>query len=344
MERRVKVWDLGVRLGHWLMGGLVLGAFLTSGEDEATPLHARLGLALLGLVVFRVAWGFVGSTHARFRDFVRKPGEVLAYAREYVRGRPGRHLGHNPLGAMMVLALLGTLAVVIATGVVTYLGPEWGGPLASVLTKRSAHAVKEVHEAAAWVLPWLVGFHVAGVLLSSVLEKQNLVRGMITGWKRADAVQVPSQEPAFVARAAGFVAAVVLAAAAVRLVWRVFPVGEAEAAAPQAALAAQYGQEARATDARFTADASRGKALYFEDHPKDGKPLSCATCHTTDARAAGQSPAGKLIEPLAPAANPERFSDRAKADKWFDRNCKQVLGRPCTPAEKADFVSYLSSL
>lgn len=340
--QRVKVWDLAVRLGHWLIAALVLGAFLTSEEDESTPLHVRLGLAVLGLVVFRVVWGFVGSTHARFRDFVRAPRDVLAYAREYVRGRAGHHVGHNPLGGAMVVALLGTLVVVTVTGVITYLGPEWGGPLDGVLTKQGAHAVKEVHEAAAWALPVLVAFHVLGVLLSSFLEKQNLVKGMFTGWKRGDASAV--EEPSFAARAAGFVAAVALGIGVVLLVWKVMPVGEAEAGAPRPALAAEYLAEARASDAAFAPDAARGKALYFSEHPKNGEQVSCASCHTPDARAQGRSPAGKRIEPLAPSVNPERFADRAKADKWFDRNCKQVLGRLCTPAEKADFVAWVSSL
>lgn len=340
--QRVKVWDLAVRLGHWLMAALVLGAFLTSEEDESTPLHVRFGLAILGLVVFRVAWGFFGSAHARFRDFVRSPREVLAYAREYVRGRAGHFVGHNPLGGAMVVALLATLAVVTLTGVLNYLGPEWGGPLDGVLTKQAAHAVKEVHEAAAWTLPVLVAFHVLGVVLSSLLEKQNLVKGMITGWKRGDVA--PVAEPSLAARALGFVAAVGLGVGVVLLVWKVMPVAEAEAAAPRPGLAAEYLAEARASDGAFAPDAARGKALYFSEHPKDGKPVSCASCHTPDARAEGRSPAGKRIEPLAPSVNPERFADRAKADKWFDRNCKQVLGRLCTPAEKADFLAYLTSL
>lgn len=340
--QRVKVWDPAVRLGHWLMAALVLGAFLTSEDDESTPLHVRLGLALLGLVVFRVAWGFLGSAPARFRDFVRSPRAVLAYAREVVRGRVGHHLGHNPLGGAMVVALLATLAVVTVTGVVNYLGPEWGGPLDGLLTKQGAHAVKEVHEAAAWTLPVLVVFHVLGVVLSSLLEKQNLVKGMITGWKRGEAG--PVVEPSRAARALGFVAALALGAGVVLLVWKVMPIGEAEAAAPRSELASEYLAEARGADAAFAPDAARGKALYFSEHPKNGEQVSCATCHTPDARSQGRSPAGKRIEPLAPSVNPERFADRAKADKWFDRNCKQVLGRLCTPAEKADFLAYLTSL
>lgn len=341
MKREVKVWDLAVRLGHWAMAALILGAFLTSDEDSLTPLHTRLGLALLGIVVFRLVWGFVGSRHARFKDFVRPPQDVLAYAKDYARGRPGAHLGHNPLGGAMVVAMLGTLLVVIATGVITYLGPEWDGPLAAVLTKRSAHAVKEVHEATAFMLPFMVFFHVAGVVLSSLLEKQNLVLGMITGRKRAPEEGPRVGEPRAAARVIGFVAAIGMAAAVVLGVLRLFPIGEAEAGAPQPALMDQYRQEARKADASYVADPGRGKALYFAEYDRDGVKTSCATCHTDDARRPGKSPVGKLIDPLAPVANPDRFTERKKADRWFDRNCKQVLDRPCTAAEKADFLAYL---
>lgn len=341
MDRKVKVWDLAVRLGHWMMGALVLGAFLTAEDDDTIPLHTRLGLALLGIIVFRLVWGFVGSTQARFKSFVRSPREVLAYAKAYVRGRPGAHLGHNPLGGVMVVALLGTLLVITLTGIVTFLGPEWDGPLSGVLGKSGAHAVKEVHEAAAGLLLGLVGFHVAGVLLSSFLEKQNLVAGMVTGRKHAPPESEPPKEPSLGARVAGFIAAAGLGAAVVLLILRLFPLGEAEAATAQTQLIDQYQQEARAQDPGHTADPARGKALYFARHDKGGEKTSCATCHAEDPRAQGRSPAGKRIDPLAPGANPERFTDRKKADRWFDRNCKQVMGRPCTPGEKADLIAWL---
>jgi cytochrome b len=343
MEKQtVKVWDLAVRVGHLAMGVLVLGAFLTAEDDGRTPLHTRLGLALLGVVLFRLVWGFVGSRHARFADFVRSPREVKAYLRQYVQGRPGAHLGHNPLGGVMVVALLTTLAVVTLTGLVIAMGPEWDGPLAGLLTKGSASAVKEVHEVSAWLLPVLVAFHVAGVTLSSFLEKQNLLAGMVTGYKRAPE-GLPAAEPSRWARTLGFVAAAGLSAGAVLALWKVLPVGTAEAATP-APLAAEYLAEARAATPGFTPDVARGKALYVEEHVVSGAPTSCATCHTSDPRSPGKSPVGKRIDALSPSVNPDRFTDRKKADRWFDRNCKQVLSRPCTPAEKSDFVAYVTSL
>lgn len=342
--KRVKVWDIAVRLTHVALGCLVLGAFLTSEEDDTVPLHTRLGLVLLGVVLFRLVWGFVGSRHARFKDFVKSPREVLAAARAMVRGKPETHLGHNPVGGVMVVALLATLFTIAATGIVVAMGPEWNGALTGVLSKSSAHAVKELHEGAAGLLLVMVAFHVTGVVVSSLLEKQNLVKGMVTGYKRApDAL-----EPVSIAassRAVGFVAALAFSVGAVFLVWKLLPVGTAEAAPPASAVLSQYEARAHQEDPSFKGfDASRGRALYSEEHPGKNGNVSCVTCHTEDARREGRSPVGKIIEPLAPSANPQRFTDIAKADKWFDRNCKQVLGRTCTARERGDFLTYLFTM
>lgn len=335
---KVKVWDLAVRSSHLLFGVLVLGAFLTSEEDDLIPVHTRLGLVLLGVVLFRVVWGFVGSRHARFTDFVRSPSMVLTELRKMIRGKPSHFLGHNPVGAVMVVTLLATLLTVALTGVIVSQGPEWSGPL--LMSKSTAHAVKEVHEAAAFALPVLIFFHVAGVLLSSFLEKQNLIVGMVTGFKRGHDSSSPA--PSIAARAAGFVLAALVGLGAVLLLWRLMPIGTAEAASP---LLSRYEAGARGEDSTFAGfDAERGRALYFAEYQGRSGKTSCATCHTPDAKREGRSPVGKVIEPLAPSANPSRFTDAAKADKWFDRNCKQVLGRTCTSRERGDFLTYLQTL
>lgn len=339
--KRVKVWDLAVRTSHLLFGVLVLGAFFTADEDATIALHTRLGLVLLGVVLFRVAWGFVGSRYARFAEFVRSPREVLAALRAMARGAPQHFVGHNPVGAVMVVALLVTLLGVTVTGVVVSQGPEWSGPLQ--LSRGAAHAVKEVHEAAAWALPVLIALHVGGVLLSSVLEKQNLVLGMVTGFKRAPP-QAVAAEPSRLARAAGFAVSALVGLSVLLALWRLMPIGEAQAATPSPLLA-RYEAAARAEAPGFTGfDAARGRALYFAEHPAKNGPVSCATCHTDDPTQGGRSPAGKVIQPLAPSADPERFTDQAKADKWFDRNCKQVLGRPCTARERGDLLTWLQAL
>ncbi len=333
--KRIKVWDVAVRGVHLSFAVLVLGAFLTADDDATTALHTRLGLVLLGTVLFRIVWGFVGTRHARFADFVRSPRQVLYALRQMLRGQPGHYIGHNPVGAVMVMALLATLLAVTITGVVVALGPEWSGPL--LMSKRTAHAVKEVHEASAWALPVLIALHVAGVLLSSVLERQNLIKGMVTGYKRAP-LATPEEAPSGLARAAGFATGVLVGFTAVLLLWRLMPIGSAEAATP---LLSRYELNARAEDASFAGfDATRGRALYFEEHSGPSGKASCATCHSNDATRVGRSPAGKVIDPLAPSANAVRFADPAKADKWFDRNCKQVLGRTCTARERGDLAAH----
>jgi cytochrome b len=181
--KKVKVWDLFVRLSHWALGLLVLGSFLTSEKDRLTSTHVAIGLGVLAVVLARVAWGFFGNEPARFRAFVRGPREVLACARALACGSPRRHLSHNPLGGAMVVALLAVLLGCVASGALVYAGPEFAGPLGAVVGKPAAHAIKEVHEALSSTLLVMIGLHVAGVLFSSWRERQNLVVGMITGRK-----------------------------------------------------------------------------------------------------------------------------------------------------------------
>ncbi len=119
--------------------------------------------------------------------------------------------------------------------------------------------------------------------------------------------------------------------------------GAASAATPDQLLQG-YVAEARKAEAGFTASAARGEAMFRREHAGKDGPVACATCHTGDPRKEGRTRAHKTIAPLAPAANPERFADAAKTEKWFGRNCKDVLARACTPAEKADFAAWLISI
>jgi len=336
--RTVKVWDAAVRLFHWALAALVLAAFLTAESDDTIGWHARAGIAVAGLLVFRVIWGVLGPQQARFRSFVRGPREVLAYVRDYVRGRPPVHVSHNPLGALMVVTLLAVLVGTVVTGALTYGGAAWDGPFSAWIDKGLGHDIKEVHEALAGALLFLVPAHVVGVIVSSLLEKQNLVKAMITGQKRATADEVaePARWPRLLAATAlGVVAA-----------WGAFQLlrpGEARADVPSAqALLRSYAAEARAADPAFAAfSAEAGRTLYLREFPARGKSTSCATCHTADPRKPGKTPAGKNLDPLSPAAEPTRFSDVDEVEKWFGRNCKQVIGRACTAREKGDILTWL---
>ncbi|MCX8100792.1 MAG: cytochrome b/b6 domain-containing protein [Geminicoccaceae bacterium] len=170
--REIRVWDPLVRVLHWSLAIAVALAWATAEESERV--HEVMGYAVLAIVAVRLVWGFVGSAHARFADFVRPPGEVLAYARGLLDGTAPRHLGHNPLAGWMILVLLAALLLTAGTG--------W---LAQATAGGLAHAFEEVHEAAANGLLVLIGLHVLGVLAESWREGENLVRAMITGRKRA---------------------------------------------------------------------------------------------------------------------------------------------------------------
>jgi len=198
--REVKVWDIVVRVGHWSLVALFAVAYL-SGEVEVETLHAWAGYAVLGIVAFRILWGFVGTKHARFSDFVFGWRATAAYARSLLSFRPKHYLGHNPLGGWMVVGLLAMLLAVCWSGLELY-ATEGKGPLAAGPTpvislavangregdggdERKGESVwEDVHEALASFGLLLVFLHVGGVLVASVLHRENLVRAMITGRKR----------------------------------------------------------------------------------------------------------------------------------------------------------------
>ena len=164
------VWDGVVRLFHWSTAGLVAIAFVIDNR----AVHEAAGLTVLPIVALRILWGFAGPVHARFSDFVKPPGAVIAYLRAMAAGRPPRHLGHNPAGGAMVLALLGLLLLTAGSGWMSetdrWFGVSW---------------LSDLHALLANLLLLAVGVHVVGVLLSSWLHRENLVGSMISGRKRA---------------------------------------------------------------------------------------------------------------------------------------------------------------
>jgi cytochrome b len=166
----VRVWDPFVRIFHWSLVVLFALAWLS---EDLQSLHQPVGYAILGLLALRIVWGFVGSRHARFADFVHSPPAILAYVRELLAGKAPRVLGHNPFAGMMVLALMTAL---IATGA--------SGWLLTTDAYRSARWLEEAHEALASLTLGLVAVHVAAVLVMSAWHGENLIRAMITGRKR----------------------------------------------------------------------------------------------------------------------------------------------------------------
>ena len=171
--RRVLVWDAPVRVFHWLMVLSFAGAYLTAESERWRLAHVTLGYTLAGLVAFRILWGLVGTRHARFASFVRGPGAIARYLGSLLRGRPEHHSGHNPAGALAIVALVLLALAVSASGWATY--QDIGG-----------HWLEEAHEAAASLMLAVVGVHVAGVVVGSWLHRENLVRAMVTGRKAAN--------------------------------------------------------------------------------------------------------------------------------------------------------------
>lgn len=179
----VPVWDPLIRIFHWSLAGFFLIAYVT--EDELLTVHVYAGYAVAGLIVFRLIWGLIGSRHARFSDFVTGPAELLRYLRQLITGGAPRYLGHNPAGAAMIIALMIGLALTAFTGTAMIAG-EGSGPLAgTVFANLSGEALEDVHEFLANLTLFLVVLHVVGVVVSSLLHRENLVKAMLTGRKRA---------------------------------------------------------------------------------------------------------------------------------------------------------------
>jgi len=201
--RYVKVWDPLVRVSHWAMAGAFLVAWATS-EDDFADLHVIAGYTILALVAVRVVWGVIGTRHARFMSFVRGPRTVLAYLRDMVRLRAPAAVGHNPAAGAMILALLTGLALTGVTGMMLYGAEEGAGPLAGLMAPVAflAHPLEDVHEVMAGFTLGLVGLHVGGVLFSSLLHRENLIRAMVTGVKAVRPGVEHADAPAPLAKAA----------------------------------------------------------------------------------------------------------------------------------------------
>ena len=181
----VKVWDPLVRVFHWSLVFFFLLAFAS--EDDWMNLHVWAGYAVSMLIGFRLLWGMIGTRNARFLTFVKSPAVVKQHLRDMLSLKPPHYLGHNPVAAVMVVTLLISIILVAFSGMVL-IASEGQGPLAGTLfAALNGEAMEEVHEFFANFTLLLVFAHVAGVVVSSFLEGENLVRAMITGRKKTRA-------------------------------------------------------------------------------------------------------------------------------------------------------------
>lgn len=206
MKTRIRIWDLPTRLFHWLLVLAMVAAVIT-GElgGGLMDWHGRIGLGIVGLLAFRLAWGVLGSTYARFAQFFPTPARIRAYLSGQWRGQ-----GHNPLGALSVFGLLGIVCLQLATGLVANDDIAFRGPLLDLVGRDWSDRLTGVHHLLAKLILLLVGLHVGAIMFHAHVRKHNLVRPMLTG----DA----EGEPAEAAKGGGLVAllvALLLAAAAV---------------------------------------------------------------------------------------------------------------------------------
>lgn len=173
MKSKILVWDLPTRWFHWLLALSFAGAWLTSESERYSALHVMLGYTLLGLIAFRLVWGFAGTRYARFADFAYSPAKIGQYLKSLASRSPAHYLGHNPAGAVAVFLLL---ALGLATGITGWLTyNDIGG-----------EAYEEAHEFLANFMLVVVGVHIAGVIASSFLHRENLARAMVTGYKEGE--------------------------------------------------------------------------------------------------------------------------------------------------------------
>ena len=222
MKNKINVWDPLVRIFHWTLVVAFIIAYFTA--EEENPVHIYSGYVVLGLITFRVLWGIIGTKYARFSNFLYSPAAVVQYIKGLIGNKPEHYLGHNPLGGWMIMALLLCLFVVTLSGLKLYAVEEGRGPLAansgglSLISNayadrdeededddddnrsttehegRSHHSEKEgekfweeIHDASTDIMLFLILLHIGGVILSSYMHKENLVRSMVTGVKEVEA-------------------------------------------------------------------------------------------------------------------------------------------------------------
>ena len=182
-ETRCKVWDLPLRLFHWLLVIAFFTAYLT--EEDGLPVHVWAGYSVFGLLLFRLVWGFVGNDYARFANFLVMPATAFSYLKDLYAAKAKRYLGHNPAGAVMIVLLLVSLLGTVLTGFAVYGADQGAGPLAGIGSEYE-DLWEEPHELFANFTLLLVIVHIIGVAVESYVHRENLARAMVHGYKRSD--------------------------------------------------------------------------------------------------------------------------------------------------------------
>jgi cytochrome b len=217
-KKTIRVWDLPTRVFHWTLLVLVTVAWVSSEADGVLfNIHVVTGIAVLAMVAFRLVWGVIGSRHALFINFVTSWQKGRDYGEALLAFKPPYHVGHNPLGGWMIIALLATLAFTAFNGLfITEDG--FSGPLSGAVSPEISHAMGELHEGVAGFLGFLVGFHVFGVIVHGLMTRENLPRAMWIGDK-----VVPEGINATSIAKVSWWRVVVAVALSIAAVWSLFP-------------------------------------------------------------------------------------------------------------------------
>jgi cytochrome b len=187
MKKLIRVWDLPIRLFHWLLVACIVGSLICVNiGGNAIQWHAYFGYSILTLLIFRIIWGFIGSTHARFASFLPNREAIT----NYLQRKSPRFLGHNPIGALSVFALLLVLSVQAVTGLFVDDEIAFQGPLSKYLSESSVSFLSEIHESNQVVIYTLIAIHIAAIWYYKKLKGEDLIRPMISGDKEID----PSEE------------------------------------------------------------------------------------------------------------------------------------------------------
>ena len=178
----IKVWDLPLRIFHWLLVAGFFIAYLTG--DELIIIHVWAGYLVFALLLFRLVWGFIGNDYARFSNFLCSPVNSIAYIKDVIALKAKRYLGHNPAGAAMIVVLLVSLLMASITGFAVYGADQGAGPLANMIGSSNEKLWEEVHEFFANFTLLLVFVHIAGVIIESYIHRENLAKAMWNGNKK----------------------------------------------------------------------------------------------------------------------------------------------------------------
>ncbi len=190
LTKEISVWDPLVRIFHWALVISFFTAYFT--EDDFQTIHTWAGYTIISLLIVRIFWGFVGTKHAKFSDFIYSKQEIIRFIKDTFAFKAKRYLGHNPAGGAMIFLLILSLIITTTTGLFLFAIEEGQGPLAALLSSDWSvleDAFEELHEFFANFTLFLVFIHVAGVLVESFIHKENLVKSMINGKKKIDSNQ-----------------------------------------------------------------------------------------------------------------------------------------------------------